>query len=31
MPMAVGLQLMRAEAAANVFFNQAKKERCTFL
>jgi hypothetical protein len=31
MSMAIGLQLMRAEAAANIFFNQAKKERCTFL
>lgn len=31
MSMAVSLQLMRAEAAANIFFNQAKKERCTFL
>ncbi len=31
MSMVVGLQPMRAEAAANVFFNQANKERCTFL
>ncbi len=31
MSMAVGLQLMRAGAEVNVFFNQAKKERCTFL
>ncbi len=31
MSLTIGLQLIRAEAAANVFFNQAKKERCTFL
>lgn len=31
MSMAVDLQLMRAGTAANGFFNQAKKERCTFL
>jgi hypothetical protein len=27
----IAMQPMRAGAAANVFFNQAKKERCTFL
>ncbi|TBA12862.1 hypothetical protein ELH42_36450 [Rhizobium ruizarguesonis] len=30
-PLTVAMQPMRAGAAVNVFFNQAKKERCTFL
>jgi hypothetical protein len=30
-PLTIAMQLMRAGAAVNVFFNQAKKERCTFL
>ncbi len=31
MSMVVGLQPMRAGTAVNVFFNQANKERRTFL
>ncbi|RWX19276.1 hypothetical protein EHI42_04930 [Rhizobium hidalgonense] len=30
-PPSIRVQLMRAHATANVFFNGANKERCTFL